>query len=159
MYTVQVCNGCKSFGDKRCTGCYVTWYCGVVCQKADWATHSATCKRIRSEYAEVKPKVLPNGYITRISELTVHAYSTEARSPHFVLKVQTPREKGSNADMLCYNEKRDVQARKFNNYINLSGCITFAPKINTVLRVLLNIYSGDYEVRLIRTVCKERYQI
>ncbi|KAK7479371.1 hypothetical protein BaRGS_00029363 [Batillaria attramentaria] len=41
------CNNCGSTSGKlrRCTGCWVAWYCGKNCQTADWGRHNITCKK------------------------------------------------------------------------------------------------------------------
>lgn len=40
----HICAGCGGKGEKRCSVCRTTWYCGVDCQKADWAQHKKSCK-------------------------------------------------------------------------------------------------------------------
>lgn len=40
----RVCASCGAKGEKRCSVCRTTWYCGRDCQKADWAGHKQSCK-------------------------------------------------------------------------------------------------------------------
>ena len=46
---IKQCKVCKSrAGDtKRCSGCYLVWYCGLSCQHEDWAGHKEECKEER----------------------------------------------------------------------------------------------------------------
>jgi hypothetical protein len=39
---------------KRCTGCYLVWYCSAECQRAGWKDHRRDCKKTQSEYISVK---------------------------------------------------------------------------------------------------------
>lgn len=43
----RVCAKCSVHTDfaKRCSGCKVVYYCGVDCQKQDWPSHRAICKK------------------------------------------------------------------------------------------------------------------
>lgn len=51
---------CRLCGDTRdvkpCAGCKVACYCDRVCQKADWASHRATCKAVRARRLFPQPK-------------------------------------------------------------------------------------------------------
>jgi len=40
----RICASCGAKGEKRCSVCRTTWYCGRDCQKADWAEHKKSCK-------------------------------------------------------------------------------------------------------------------
>jgi len=48
------CEGCKCPAGKRCSGCYLAWYCSGECQKGDWSNHKGSCKARRNEYVEVE---------------------------------------------------------------------------------------------------------
>jgi len=48
------CEACKSLAGKRCSGCYMAWYCCGECQREDWPNHKESCKAIKKEYLEVK---------------------------------------------------------------------------------------------------------
>jgi tetratricopeptide (TPR) repeat protein len=40
------CHHCRAAeGTKKCSRCRSAWYCSVVCQKAAWKAHKATCKK------------------------------------------------------------------------------------------------------------------
>ena len=41
------CGHCNKVTTKRCTGCYVSYYCSKECQRAEWKLHKITCKQIR----------------------------------------------------------------------------------------------------------------
>ena len=49
------CKVCKKYKNdtKRCSGCYLVWYCGPKCQKDDWSKHMVECKETRKEYVKV----------------------------------------------------------------------------------------------------------
>jgi len=49
----KVCGGCGSRASKRCTGCYLAWYCSGDCQREDWRNHQEGCKAKRLEYIVV----------------------------------------------------------------------------------------------------------
>ena len=36
--------------NKKCTGCYLVWYCSSKCQKDHWRLHKAQCLRTKSQY-------------------------------------------------------------------------------------------------------------
>jgi hypothetical protein len=40
---------------KRCSGCFLVWYCGADCQTLDWTKHKSTCLEVLAQY---KPVVL-----------------------------------------------------------------------------------------------------
>ena len=50
------CNVCKETDstNKKCSGCYLVWYCGPKCQKQDWTTHKDVCLKTRSLYKDGK---------------------------------------------------------------------------------------------------------
>ena len=51
---MRLCRVCKVDKDsKRCTGCYMVWYCGQECQVGDWPAHKTDCKVTRDQYKQV----------------------------------------------------------------------------------------------------------
>ena len=47
----KACKVCKQKGKaKRCTGCYLVWYCSRNCQVSDWDSHRAECKETMDSY-------------------------------------------------------------------------------------------------------------
>jgi hypothetical protein len=51
MSTIQ-CTHCLKATNQRCTGCQIAYYCGPVCQKADWSLHRDECKTKCTNYDE-----------------------------------------------------------------------------------------------------------
>jgi len=47
------CETCKSPANKRCSECFLAWYCSGVCQKEDWPNHKVVCKARKLEYIQV----------------------------------------------------------------------------------------------------------
>jgi len=50
---LKKCLVCKSPANKRCSACYLVWYCGAECQRGDWSNHKSACKARRKEYIGV----------------------------------------------------------------------------------------------------------
>ena len=46
------CNVCgtKSNSNKKCSGCFLVWYCSAKCQQADWKQHKDQCQETKSHY-------------------------------------------------------------------------------------------------------------
>jgi hypothetical protein len=42
-------SGCAAVAESACSRCTVTYYCSPECQRADWPTHKAACKKLASE--------------------------------------------------------------------------------------------------------------
>ena len=49
---INNCTVCREQkdGNKRCSGCYMVFYCGRDCQAKDWDNHKDKCKIIQKEY-------------------------------------------------------------------------------------------------------------
>jgi len=45
-----VCDGVHENGNKRCSGCYLIWYCSRDCQVGHWDQHREECKVTQAEY-------------------------------------------------------------------------------------------------------------
>jgi hypothetical protein len=53
--STKACAECRRIGrqPKRCTGCYLTIYCSVACQRTAWPGHKADCKQVRNQFRPV----------------------------------------------------------------------------------------------------------
>merc|ERR1719318_23018 len=52
--SLRLCKVCGVDDDnKRCTGCYMVWYCGQKCQADDWSAHKQGCKETKAQYKKV----------------------------------------------------------------------------------------------------------
>eukprot|EP00088_Acartia_fossae_P012865 TRINITY_DN1665_c0_g1_i1.p1 TRINITY_DN1665_c0_g1~~TRINITY_DN1665_c0_g1_i1.p1 ORF type:complete len:484 (-),score=131.38 TRINITY_DN1665_c0_g1_i1:879-2330(-) len=102
-HQLKKCGRCSKDASKRCTGCYLVWYCNADCQKSDWDVHKTTCKKIRKEFQEVIME-------TDNSKFNMNHKKglNKAATPHFVLKVQVSHNQ-TDGPMLCYNKERDVE--------------------------------------------------
>jgi len=106
------CVGCgsKKKENKRCTGCYLVYYCGRPCQEEDWSNHKKACKETKKKYVPVT--------ITRLDQMLCQPHQTEKvfvcrkddvpSTRHFMLKIQVPiggleEVKG---DLKVYNKDR-----------------------------------------------------
>ena len=95
----RVCTTCKGIENiKRCSRCYMTWYCSITCQKLDWESHKNLCNEIHNEYEQVPkicitnsdPKHIPN-YIARGTRSLVSVSTKKCRYQHIV-KIQVSTE-------------------------------------------------------------------
>ena len=105
------CNVCEESDstNKKCSGCYLVWYCGPKCQKQDWITHKDVCQKTRSLYKVGK-------YDNKCAVMTftgMHGSNISVgpnknlKKEHFVVKVQVPHSKGLGPDFLCiYNKDK-----------------------------------------------------
>jgi len=89
--SLSACKVCKADSDtKRCTGCYLVWYCGQECQAKDWFNHKVECKVTREQYKQVQ---LVEDNAAGWNNITKKVYVTKVGEPnkkHFVVKVQVP---------------------------------------------------------------------
>jgi len=108
------CKVCKSYrGDtKRCTGCFLVWYCSPVCQKEDWESHKVDCQQTRKEYLPIFVDLQdPAAIHVGRSLLTGKAYTNvgnENKVPqksHFIVKIQVPLDHPS-MPMMVYNKDK-----------------------------------------------------
>jgi len=88
--SLRPCKVCGADDDnKRCTGCYLVWYCGQKCQGEDWPQHKEDCKKTMAEYKKVELieyAVAGRDNITK--EMYVHKVGDVPNKKHFVVKVQ-----------------------------------------------------------------------
>jgi len=86
------CKVCKSYNrdTKRCTGCYLEWYCSPNCHKEDWPNHKKDCKKTRKEYIPVKVQLQ---FCVGTSHITGKHYTNVGKDKkpskgHFISKIQ-----------------------------------------------------------------------
>ena len=115
------CNVCKEKDTiKKCSGCYMVWYCGPECQRQDWTTHKEACQKSRSSYKigkyfhDGKYMVTINGMRgTKIS--LAPEKNKDFKKEHFVVKVQIPLDTDTgetikNSNLAIYNKDKSFNA-------------------------------------------------
>lgn len=108
----KVCQNCAKSAEKRCTGCFLVWFCSSECLKANWTVHKPTCIKIRSEYKEVEILKDKKFTVTSKEKRTVYVSDTtvnRAKASQFVVKVQVNYQQKQDGHLMVYNESRDVQ--------------------------------------------------
>ena len=121
------CKVCKKEGTntKRCTGCFIAWYCSPKCQKKDWATHMDACVKTRSLY-EIG-NYNGDGYVETYAGMYGASKSVtpqkdkKLKKQHFVVKVQVtlaslPGMTTIDDDLYIYNEDKS-----FNIFLSKLG--------------------------------------
>jgi len=103
---------CKVCGvdddNKRCTGCYMVWYCGEKCQVEDWSGHKKDCKVIKKQYMEVQLVEHSMAGLDNITqEMYVHKIGDVPSKKHFVVKVQASLEHPQGR-LFVYNRDRSL---------------------------------------------------
>ena len=100
--------------NKRCTGCYMVWYCGQKYQAYDWAFHRQDCKDTNNQHIEVE---LVEKLVLGLYQRTNRAYFHDGGIPskkHFVVKVQVPlvqlQGSGDFRPLLVYNKDKSLYA-------------------------------------------------
>ena len=102
---------CKVDKDsKRCTGCYMVWYCGQECQVGDWPAHKTDCKVTRDQYKQVLLVEQKTAVVNNITKKTHVNYVGDLPSKnHFVVKVQAGVVARPTRDpLLVYNKDRSL---------------------------------------------------
>merc|ERR1719402_503679 len=93
--------------NKRCTGCYIVWYCGAPCQRSDWDKHKSQCKATKSLYIPVK--LQREGVCTMKNFASGEIFVTRATDrpakKHFLVKVQVPMS-DMPGPLQVYNKER-----------------------------------------------------
>jgi len=110
--SLRLCKVCGVDDDnKRCTGCYMVWYCGEKCQHGDWANHKEECKVTRKQYRQfvlvdektgVRSNITKKTHVKNVGELP--------SKKHFVVKVQVTFGSGATDSdpMLIYNKDKSL---------------------------------------------------
>ena len=109
--------------NKRCTGCYMVWYCGQDCQMKGWDEHKVECKKTRKEYKTVKllktlaeTRGLDREDMVEVGYSFTNGIKTNnnnkpadtTKKSHFVVKVQIDMF-SELGPMFIYNQDRDLQ--------------------------------------------------
>ena len=87
------CKGCgmDDPDNKRCTGCYLVWFCGKECQLEEWPTHKKECQEIRDQFCDV---ILTKETITGLNNISRQIFVQDnSKAPikkHCKVKVQIP---------------------------------------------------------------------
>ena len=100
------CGVCKKKTHKRCTGCFLSWYCTKECQESAWKDHKDECKRTQSEYVKIELKQHNYNTLVSFTDHSTVSYipSTKLRGrSNFVVKIQV-----GEGDMLVYNEGKTI---------------------------------------------------
>eukprot|EP00088_Acartia_fossae_P029398 TRINITY_DN30264_c0_g1_i2.p1 TRINITY_DN30264_c0_g1~~TRINITY_DN30264_c0_g1_i2.p1 ORF type:complete len:469 (-),score=103.90 TRINITY_DN30264_c0_g1_i2:240-1646(-) len=122
---LKSCQKCGCQAERRCTGCFLYWYCESKCQKSDWPAHEETCLKIRKEYQPVHPchltvveMTVQNGKPVDFTPRKLYKDKTP-KSKHFLLKVtlnankdlgEVPVKFSKNEQLMyCQNRAKDVQ--------------------------------------------------
>ena len=105
------CAFCLKDTSKRCSGCYLVWYCCRECQISGWKDHKKECKEMQKEYVEVKLSYYRQGQCHVFLPDAQTMCNLKGRS-HFIVKIQAPlnvfessrriRGKKSPETELCY---------------------------------------------------------
>ena len=105
-------SGCTRKGSKRCTGCYLIYFCSDPCFKETWPTHKSKCKETRAQYKTVKlsKKQFSISLNFKSNKVTTSKAVEDAplQKKHFIVKVQVPQGEDSDAQLMIYNESRSV---------------------------------------------------
>ena len=113
---LKTCNVCSGKGDiKRCTGCFLVWYCSSKCQGADWSKHKLDCKKTKSQYRKVTlDDQTASGQTALSFNFATGRYfqRNSANAPviskmHCVVKVQVPLD-GNGGPLFVYNKDRSL---------------------------------------------------
>jgi hypothetical protein len=127
LKTCRVCHA--SHHCKRCAGCFLVWYCGAACQKADWISHKASCLLAQAQYRPVSIACVKASDNFSFEEAClkatgkVNAESSQPSKRHFIVKVQKLAESSSR---LAINNKE----------MTISGLLVLArnPDLSPILK-------------------------
>jgi len=116
--SLRKCQQCGKAGEdpKRCTGCYLAWYCGLGCQKEAWPGHSKECKITRKQYKKVMlvdyDRQMMVDYM-KGGKVKTHNQGEKPSKLHFVIKMQVPQNKDLKEGLLLYNEERSISGKVY----------------------------------------------
>ena len=92
--------GCGKEGLKRCTGCYLVYYCGTNCQNTAWSSHSSQCEESRAQYKTVRLITQEDWVYHNHKSRNVSVGNIKKHKPlknHFVVKVEVSLEGKMNS--------------------------------------------------------------
>lgn len=134
--TYGTCACCKkTIETRRCSGCYMVWYCDVACQRKDWSNHKTNCKSVKNGYmgiALVNMSTVANiSYMDRKITLTSYDHTGKNVPPnsHFIVKIQIPldmvRDRMPPSEMLVGfpRDKTNLELLVYNKDKTLHGYI------------------------------------
>ena len=119
---IRRCKICGKAALKKCSGCYLVYYCGRECQMMSWNhfDHKKKCKdflegykmfRLQPDAFSYRLTIPGSGQVVNWHPMVFH----EPRGKkNFVVKIQAPwkaereRESGLNKDMLVHNEGKTI---------------------------------------------------
>ena len=109
---------------KKCSGCYMVWYCGPSCQKEDWATHKYACQKSRSFY-KIGKYDHDRNYVLTLNGMQGSKVSIapdknkDLKKQHFVVKIQIPLDTdtgetlNNNCPLAIYNKDKSFCTSMF----------------------------------------------
>jgi len=127
------CNNCgdKEKDIKKCSGCFLVWYCSQKCQREHWSQHADQCKKSKDLYKIAK---FPTRFVSSFCSINTKpkfsvppAENRKLKKTHFIVKVQVSLSfKGGTkadkkGDLTVYNKDRSFTVfmpRKDNEYIH-----------------------------------------
>merc|ERR1712179_611380 len=123
---------------KRCTGCYLEWYCGKECFKSDWKRHQTICNVTKAKYKLVNliheneslwQQLLTNVICEELKDMKLQmsketCQGVDVLKSHFIVKIQRPSENGAfdKNKLSTFDKKQDkVQCLVYNEDKSLHG--------------------------------------
>jgi len=139
------CRKCKKDASKRCTGCFLVWYCSSDCQRSDWRDHKVQeCHKISDGYEEVEIDVEHSESHAYQSLKTgkIHNCSFQAKKSSFVVNISVTRVLQmacQDKPLLLYNKDRDVQ-------FSIKSKSSLAKKLTNIIinNDKTNVYKGYF---------------
>ena len=101
------CAVCKKETLKRCSGCFLSWYCSKECQLSGWEDHKQECKERKAEYVSFKLQQANFSSLISRKDDSVSTFNATGGTPigksHFLVKIQA-----GEGNLVVYNEKKTV---------------------------------------------------
>lgn len=150
--TYRICVRCKSDEDcKRCTGCFLQWYCSSKCQKSHWKEHKELCRQTLAEYKSVKfssETFLSDNWGVKSKESVRFSSNHKAndkdkpKKSHYLIKIQIPfaadRDNYKGLASLVEKPNGDFQLLVYNKDKTIHGLIdnkqTLFPELVKIIR-------------------------
>ena len=108
------CQKCESYDrdTKRCTGCYLVWYCSSDCQKSDWENHKEQCRKTRKDFIPVavkKEHILGFDLLTGKNETNIEKAKKPSRG-HFIVKIQVNLD-NTHGPLMIYKKDKTLYGK------------------------------------------------